>query len=106
VTFHLSPFTCFLNPGLTSELNRGDIQIRVMPEEKRGPARIVLPPRVKAPEVVESVVVPEGVQVGTSERLIARMPPVRRDPWVVPLVGLVLAFSVISLIVQCLVAFS
>jgi hypothetical protein len=78
-----------------------------MPEEKRGPARITLPPRSKVPEVVEEpFVVPEGVPVHTSEKLIARMPPVRRDPWVVPLAGLVLAFSVISLIVQCLVAFS
>jgi hypothetical protein len=77
-----------------------------MPDEKRGPARITLPPRAKAPEVAETVVVPEGVPVHTSERLIARMPPVRRDPWVVPLTGLVLAFSVISLIVECLVAFS
>jgi hypothetical protein len=78
-----------------------------MPDEKRGPARITLPPRVKAPEVVEPVVIPEGVPVvHTSERLIARMAAVRRDPWVVPLAGLVLAFSVISLIVQCLVAFS
>jgi len=77
-----------------------------MSDEKRGPARITLPLRVKAPEVAEAVIVPEGVPVHTSERLIARMPPVRRDPWVVPLAGLVLAFSVISLIVQCLVAFS
>ena len=77
-----------------------------MPDEKRGPARITLPPRTKLPEVVEPIVVPEGVPVHTSEKLIARMPPVRRDPWVVPLAGLVLAFSVISLIVQCLVAFS
>jgi hypothetical protein len=77
-----------------------------MPDEKRGPARITLPPRTKAPEVVEPVIVPESAPVHTSERLIARMPPMRRDAWVVPLVGLVLAFSVISLIVQCLVAFS
>jgi hypothetical protein len=77
-----------------------------MPNEKRGPARITLPPRVRAPEVVEPVVIPEGVPVHTSERLIARMAPVRRDAWVVPLAGLVLAFSVISLIVECLVAFS
>ena len=77
-----------------------------MADEKRGPARITLPPRVKAPEVVDPVVLAGPAPVHTSERLIARMPPVRRDPWVVPLAGLVLAFSVISLIVECLVAFS
>jgi hypothetical protein len=77
-----------------------------MPDEKRGPARITLPPRGKAPEVVEPAIVTESVPVHTSERLIARMPLMRRDAWVVPLAGLVLAFSVISLIVQCLVAFS
>ena len=77
-----------------------------MADEKRGPARIILPPRAKPPEVVEPVVVTDVVPVHTSEKLIARMPPLRRDPWVVPLAGLVLAFSVISLIVQCLVAFS
>ena len=98
--------TFFTTWGLTSERNRGDITNQRMPEEKRGPARITLPPRVKLPEVVEPVVVSEGVPVHTSERLIARMASVRRDPWVVPLAGLVLAFSVISLIVQCLVAFS
>ena len=30
----------------------------------------------------------------------------KRDPWTVPLIGLLLAFSVISLIVQLLIAFS
>jgi hypothetical protein len=103
-TFHLSQV--FSERGLTIEYNRGDIGNQRMPDEKRGPARITLPPRSKVPEVVEPIVVPEGVPVHTSEKLIARMPPVRRDPWVVPLAGLVLAFSVISLIVQCLVAFS
>jgi hypothetical protein len=33
-------------------------------------------------------------------------PPVKRDPLAVPMVGLLLAFSVISLIVQLLIAFS
>jgi hypothetical protein len=33
-------------------------------------------------------------------------PPVKRDPLLVPMVGLLLAFSVISLIVQLLIAFS
>jgi hypothetical protein len=100
------PAAFFATWGLTTEYNRGDIGNQRMPDEKRGPARIMLPPRSKVPEVVEPIVVPEGVPVHTSEKLIARMPPVRRDPWVVPLAGLVLAFSVISLIVQCLVAFS
>src|SRR5258708_36031747 len=70
----------FATWGLTIEYNRGDIGNQRMPDEKRGPARITLPPRSKVPEVVEPIVVPEGVPVHTSEKLIARMPPVRREP--------------------------
>ena len=79
-----------------------------MPQEKKGPARIVIPSREKPPETAApvSTVSSGAAPVHTSEKLIARMRPAPRDPWVVPLAGLVLAFSVISLIVQCLVAFS
>jgi hypothetical protein len=38
--------------------------------------------------------------------LMSRAIPAKRDPLIVPLVGLLLAFSVISLIVQVLIAFS
>src|SRR5260221_7470706 len=78
----------FATWGLTIEYNRGDIGNQRMPDEKRGPARITLPPRSKVPEVVEPIVVPEGVPVHTSEKLIARMPPGRREPWAGPLAGL------------------
>src|SRR5258707_6114044 len=67
----------FATWGLTIEYNRGDIGNHRMPDEKRGPARITLPPRSKVPEVVEPIVVPEGGPVHTSDKLIARMPPVR-----------------------------
>ena len=80
-----------------------------MPQENKGPARIVIPARDKPSETVApvvSTVSPEPAPAHTSEQLIARMRPAPRDPWVVPLAGLVLAFSAISLIVQCLVAFS
>jgi hypothetical protein len=39
-------------------------------------------------------------------RLMSRAAPAKRDTLVVPLAGLVLAFSVVSLIVQLLIAFS
>jgi hypothetical protein len=38
--------------------------------------------------------------------LMSNVVDAKRDPLVVPLVGLLLAFSVISLIVQLLIAFS
>jgi hypothetical protein len=73
-----------------------------MPEEKKKLARIPLPP--KPVEEVEVSTLALGAN--TSERLMAKVPPSRRDPWIVPLAALVLAFSAISLIVECLVAFS
>jgi hypothetical protein len=77
-----------------------------MPEEKKKLARIPLPPKrvEETPEYTEVSTLAAGVN--TSERLMAKVPPSRRDPWVVPLAALVLAFSAISLIVECLVAFS
>jgi hypothetical protein len=42
----------------------------------------------------------------TSEQLLRQMPPQRRDPWVVPLSALVLAFSVVSAMLQLLITFS
>jgi hypothetical protein len=75
-----------------------------MPEEKKRLARIPLPPKPAAE--VHADVSTLATAVNTSERLMAKVPPSRRDPWIVPLAGLVLAFSAISLIVECLVAFS
>jgi hypothetical protein len=75
-----------------------------MPEEKKKLARIPLPP--KPATEVEADVSTMATEVNTSERLMAKAPPSRRDPWIVPLTALVLAFSAISLIVECLVAFS
>jgi hypothetical protein len=78
-----------------------------MPEEKKKLARIPLPPRQAAEETQEYTDVSLlAAGANTSERLMAKVPPSRRDPWVVPLASLVLAFSAISLIVECLVAFS
>jgi hypothetical protein len=50
----------------------------------------------------------ENLQPGpsTSEQLVRRMPPHRHDSWVVPLSALVLAFSVVSAMLQFLIAFS
>jgi hypothetical protein len=75
-----------------------------MPEEKKKLARIPLPPKSAAE--IHAEVSTLAAEVNTSERLMAKVPPSRRDPWIVPLAGLVLAFSAISLIVECLVAFS
>jgi len=81
-------------------------------EAKRGVARIQVPP--KAPEIAEGIAGPdeltqEGPDVGDARgvhMLMSRAVPAKRDPLIVPLVGLLLAFSVISLIVQVLIAFS
>jgi hypothetical protein len=75
-----------------------------MPEEKKKLARIPLPPKPAADIHADVSTLTTGVN--TSERLMAKVPPSRRDPWIVPLAALVLAFSAISLIVECLVAFS
>jgi hypothetical protein len=75
-----------------------------MPEEKKKLARIPLPPRQA--EETQADVSTLAAGVNTSERLMAKVPPSRRDSWIVPLSALVLAFSAISLIVECLVAFS
>jgi hypothetical protein len=75
-----------------------------MPEEKKKLARIPLPAKPAAEIHAEVSTLAAGAN--TSERLMAKVPPARRDPWIVPLAALVLAFSAISLIVECLVAFS
>jgi hypothetical protein len=77
-----------------------------MPEDKKKLARIPLPPREEEPAHEYAAIPALGASANTSERLMAQVPASRGDPWIVPLASLVLAFSVISLIVECLVAFS
>jgi hypothetical protein len=81
-----------------------------MSEAKRGLARIELPAR---PIQVENPVgqgrgeVTADEEPGlTSRLLMSRAPGQVRDPWIVPLAGLLLAFSAVSLIVELLIAFS
>jgi hypothetical protein len=81
-------------------------------EAKKGVARIQVPP--KEPKITEGSagrdeLMQEGPDVGDARgvhMLMSREVPAKRDPLIVPLVGLLLAFSVISLIVQLLIAFS
>jgi hypothetical protein len=80
-----------------------------MAEQKRAVARIDIPPRSTQPvnganEAGRNSESAGGVE--TSRTLMSRLQPAQRDPWIVPLVGLLLAFSVVSLIVQLLIAFS
>jgi hypothetical protein len=80
-----------------------------MQEQKRAVARIEIPPRSSqlASAATENARNPEPAGLAeTSQRLMSRLQPVQRDPWVVPLAGLLLAFSVVSLIIQLLIAFS
>ena len=84
-----------------------------MAEAKKGVARIPVPPR-KLPKAEvserEEAVRAEEDFAGDESRgvqmLMSDPAPSKRDPLTVPLVGLLLAFSVISLIVQLLIAFS
>ena len=76
-----------------------------MAEQKRAVARIDIPPRSNG--ATEAGWNSEAAgRVETSRILMSRLQPTQRDPWVVPLVGLLLAVSVVSLIVQLLIAFS
>ncbi|MBV9489427.1 MAG: hypothetical protein JO069_06845 [Verrucomicrobia bacterium] len=76
-----------------------------MPEHKKGIARIEVPRRTAPSPPAEPA--PEAMSLpSTSQRLMAQVGPARRDPWVTPLAGLLLAFSAISLIIQLLIAFS
>jgi hypothetical protein len=83
-----------------------------MAEVRKGVARIQLPgkpveasaerPRREAPpESQPDPADPRGVHM-----LMSKAVPAKKDSFVVPLVGLVLAFSAISLIIQLLIAFS
>ena len=84
-----------------------------MPESKKSVARIPVPPRAQP-----KVEVSDHRDTGPTEprreesalpgvhMLMSSLVEAKRDPWLVPLIGLLLAFSVISLIVQLLMAFS
>jgi len=84
-----------------------------MADAKKGVARIPVPPR-KLAKAEES----ERKDAGRAEQhlvetdsrgvhmLMSGATQGKRDPLTVPLIGLLLAFSVISLIVQLLIAFS
>ena len=84
-----------------------------MAEAKKGVARIPVPPR-KQDKVEDSErqepgraeqQLPEAESRGVHMLMSGAIQP-KRDPLTVPLIGLLLAFSVISLIVQLLIAFS
>jgi len=86
---------------------------KAMAEAKKGVARIPVPPR-KRPQTEDSAKEEAGQggqNLGENElrgvhMLMSEPVPAKRDPLTVPLIGLLLAFSVISLIVQMLIAFS
>jgi hypothetical protein len=84
-----------------------------MAEAKKGVARIPVPPRKQSKvEDSEPKETPRAEQhlVETESRgvhmLMSEAVQPKRDPLTVPLIGLLLAFSVISLILQLLIAFS
>jgi hypothetical protein len=83
-----------------------------MAEAKKGVARIQLPPKAPKPAQVgdggdeSQHQGPDTVDVRGVHMLMSKAIPAKRDPLIVPLVGLLFAFSVISLIVQTLIAFS
>jgi hypothetical protein len=85
---------------------------RSMAEAKKGVARIPVPPR-KQSKAEESERQEAGRAQQSHAEAESRGVPMltpgavqpKRDPLTVPLIGLLLAFSVISLIVQLLIAF-
>jgi hypothetical protein len=83
-----------------------------MPEAKKGVARIPVPPRnhPKADAPISNDAItpdpPLAVPSSTgSAQMMISAGEAKRDPWTVPLIGLLLAFSIISLILQMLIAF-
>ena len=82
-----------------------------MAEAKKGVARIQVPLKAsRSSETVSGADAPQRRGLDATDgrgvhMLMSRAIPTKRDPLIVPLVGLLLAFSVISLIVQMLIAF-
>ena len=86
---------------------------RSMAEAKKGMARIPVPPRIQSKvegsghrEAGQTEQRHEDAASPGVHMLMSNVVDAKRDPLVVPLAGLLLAFSVISLIVQLLIAFS
>jgi hypothetical protein len=85
-----------------------------MPEAKKGVARIPVPqrnhPKPEGPLGDDGVSADERPErsssTGSAQMMMSAGAQGKRDPWTVPLIGLLLAFSVISLILQMLIAFS
>jgi len=84
-----------------------------MAEPKKSVARIPVPPRAQPKVEVsdhgdtgQTEPRHEGEALPGVHMLMSNLVEGKRDPWLVPLIGLLLAFSVISLIVQLLMAFS
>jgi hypothetical protein len=83
-----------------------------MADANKGVARIQLPRKgPKSAEGSEGRNEPQQQGPVTTDArgvhmLMSKAIPAKRDPLIVPLMGLLLAFSVISLIVQMLIAFS
>ena len=85
-----------------------------MPEAKKGVARIPVPPRISPKQ--EGPLDNSGISgderperssaIASAQLMMSAGSQGKRDPWTVPLIGLLLAFSVISLILQMLIAFS
>lgn len=84
-----------------------------MAEAKKGVARIPVPPRAQSrgegaghKEASQTEQRRDDPASPGVHMLMSNAVEAKRDPLVVPLVGLLLAFSVISLIMQLLIAFS
>jgi hypothetical protein len=71
-------------------------------------ARVPVPARIeKRAEPAAQTATAEAAEEAnsTARALMSQAQPARQDPWLAPLAGLVLAFSVISFILQLLIAF-
>jgi hypothetical protein len=84
-----------------------------MAETKKGVARIPVPPRKQPvaedsehPEPARLEPHPEATDSRGVHTLMSDTAETKRDPLTVPLIGLLLAFLIISLILQMLIAFS
>jgi hypothetical protein len=84
-----------------------------MAEAKKGVARIPVPPRKQPlaedserPETARVEPHPKATDSRGVQMLMSDTAETKRDPLTVPLIGLLLAFLIISLILQMLIAFS
>ena len=83
----------------------------LMSQPKKGVARIQVPPKASRSSETNAGINeaqeqgPDATDARGVHMLMSKALPTKRDPLIVPLVGLLLAFSVISLIVQMLITF-